>query len=103
MPAARGIGGGIETIFVAEDHFDVRSVAKAMLSRSGYTVLCVVDGAEALKIAHEYDERIDLLLIDVVMSAMNGRELAIRLTALLPNVRVLYASGYADTTIVRHN
>lgn len=69
---------------------------------SGYQVLDASHGAEALRVSSEFDGPIHLLLTDVVMPQMNGRELAQTLAPLRPDVRVLFMSGYTDDAVVRH-
>ncbi len=91
---------GHETILIVEDEAAVRRTAARMLERAGYTVLTAASGPEALRLCEERQGAIALLLTDVVMPQMNGRELEQRLTALLPNLKVLFASGYADNAIV---
>ncbi len=93
---------GNETILLVEDQPEVRAVARAALTRHGYTVLEANQGEEALQIEQNHHERIHLLLTDVVMPAMSGRELAQRLLQRRPDVRVLYASGYTDDAILHH-
>lgn len=92
--------GGTETILLAEDEDGVRTVLSEMLRKLGYTVLAASGGAEAEKIALSSPSRIGLLLTDVMMPGMSGRELADRLRARCPDLRVLYVSGYAETGIV---
>ena len=99
LPAAQGPGSGV--ILLAEDERSVRLVASDTLTRLGYTVLAASDGPSALDIARRYEGPIDLLLTDVVMPGMNGADLATRLRENRPSLRVLYASGYTDDTIVR--
>jgi signal transduction histidine kinase len=93
---------GSETILLAEDQPEVRSIACAVLRRYGYTVLEAGDGAEALAIVGRHRQKIHLLLSDVVMPSMSGPELARLVQAEQPGIRVLYASGYTDDAIVRH-
>jgi two-component system cell cycle sensor histidine kinase/response regulator CckA len=93
---------GHETILLVEDQPEVRAVARVALTRHGYTVLEASQGDEALRIEKDHHERIHLLLTDVVMPAMGGRELAQRLRERRPDVRVLYTSGYTDDAIVHH-
>ena len=93
---------GTETILVAEDERLVRVLAQKVLERAGYRVLVGAGGADALALAERHDGPIHLLLTDVVMPEMNGRELARRLTARRPGVRVLYMSGYADEAVAQH-
>jgi two-component system cell cycle sensor histidine kinase/response regulator CckA len=94
--------GGTETILLAEDQPEVGAVTRAMLTRRGYTVLVAGGGEEALRLAREYRQPIHLLLTDVVMPSMNGRELFTAVHALRPEIRVLYASGYTDNAVVLH-
>jgi PAS domain S-box-containing protein len=93
---------GTETILVAEDESAVRELAGEVLRKFGYTVLEAVDGEDALRIAADHGGVIDLLLTDVVMPGVNGQELAKRLTAQRPGLRVLYMSGYTDN-VIAHN
>jgi PAS domain S-box-containing protein len=93
---------GSETVLVVEDETPVRQLAVKILTRRGYTVLDAASGQDALAVARAYPERIDLLLTDVVMPGMGGRELAERIVAEMPSVRVLYTSGYTDDDIVRY-
>src|SRR5437588_377284 len=93
---------GSETVLLAEDEPAVRAIAQQALERQGYTVLAAPSGADALALAAQYGATIHLLLTDVVMPGMSGRDLADRLTAQRPGIRVLYISGYTDNAIVRH-
>jgi signal transduction histidine kinase/ActR/RegA family two-component response regulator len=93
---------GSETILLVEDQGDVRDYAHDVLAAQGYTVLLARDGADALEVARVHTGRIHLLLTDVVMPRMSGRELAERLTTTRPDVAVLYMSGYPDRAVVDH-
>ena len=93
---------GSETVLLAEDEPAVRAIARQALERQGYTVLAAPSGADALALAAQHGATIHLLLTDVVMPGMSGRDLADRLTAQRPGIRVLYISGYTDNAIVRH-
>src|SRR5947208_2662519 len=93
---------GSETVLLAEDEPAVRAIAQQVLERHGYTVLASQSGADALALAAQHGATIHLLLTDVVMPGMSGRDLADRLTAQRPGIRVLYISGYTDNAIVRH-
>src|SRR5438128_5542081 len=93
---------GSETVLLAEDEPAVRAIARQALERQGYTVLAAPSGADALALAAQHGATIHLLLTDVVMPGMSGRDLADRLTAQRPSIRVLYISGYTDNAIVRH-
>src|SRR6266516_125432 len=93
---------GSETVLLAEDEPAVRAIAQQALERHGYTVLAAPSGADALARAAQHGATIHLLLTDVVMPGMSGRDLADRLTAQRPGIWVLYVSGYTDNDIVRH-
>jgi two-component system cell cycle sensor histidine kinase/response regulator CckA len=93
---------GSETILLVEDQGDVRDLACDVLEAQGYLVLLAGDGAEALEVARAHAGRIHLLLTDVVMPRMSGRELAERLGPLRPDMSVLYMSGYPDRAVVDH-
>jgi len=95
---------GSETILVVEDEAPVRAVTRQLLERNGYTVLEAPDGAAALALVDGAagGRHIDLLLTDVIMPGMSGRELAAQLNARRPNLRVLFMSGYTDDAVVRH-
>jgi PAS domain S-box-containing protein len=90
---------GEGTILLAEDDDAVRAIARETLERAGYRVLAAPDGSAALALAGSHDGPIDLLLTDVIMPGMNGRELAATLTRRRPGIRVLYASGYTDNML----
>jgi two-component system cell cycle sensor histidine kinase/response regulator CckA len=94
--------GGNETILVVEDEAVILQVARMVLSGLGYRVLTALDGAEALDLAMMLSEPIHLLLTDVVMPKVGGRDLAKTLAELRPGVRVLYSSGYTDNAIAEH-
>jgi PAS domain S-box-containing protein len=93
---------GTETVLLAEDEPAVRSLAARVLRGCGYVVLEAEDGAEAKQLVDRYGEPVHLLVTDVVMPGTGGRELAERLTARHPNLRVIYSSGYTDDQVVRH-
>jgi PAS domain S-box-containing protein len=94
--------GSGETVLVVEDADGVRSVVRQILERYGYQVLEAPSAEVALRFARERAADIDLLLTDVVMPEMGGRELAQRFSALCPRAKVLYMSGYTDESVVRH-
>jgi PAS domain S-box-containing protein len=94
--ATTGAPRGSETVLVVEDEESVRGLARDVLLRQGYTVLEAANGDEALRISETHAAAIHLLLTDVIMPGMGGRELAGRLTATRPETKVLYTSGYAD-------
>jgi len=93
---------GSETVLLAEDEALVRQMARRVLEQAGYTVLAAAGGAEALELAQGHTGPIHLLLTDVVMPEMGGRELARRMAEVRPDVRVLYMTGYSDEAIARH-
>ena len=92
---------GSELVLVVEDEAPIRSMVCDILERHGYRVLAAPDGASALDVASRQDDRIDLLLTDVVMPGMNGRVLAERFAKLHPDSKVLLVSGYTDDEIVK--
>ncbi len=93
---------GTETILLVEDAAAVRAVTRQVLERQGYTVLEAANGAAALQTAAGHPGPIHLLLTDVVMPVLSGRQLADQLARLRPDAKVLYASGYTDDAVVRH-
>jgi CheY-like chemotaxis protein len=94
--------GGSETVLLVEDEESVRGAAARMLERLGYEVLVASEGPEALALAASRTAPIGLLMTDVVMPGMDGRELAERLRERHPEARVLFTSGYTEDVIVRH-
>jgi PAS domain S-box-containing protein len=93
---------GTETVLVVEDEADVRTLAVQVLQSCGYQVLTARNGLEALQISEQHDGPVHLLLTDVVMPQMSGRELADRLQQQRPAVRVLYMSGYAGDALMQN-
>jgi PAS domain S-box-containing protein len=91
---------GSETVLVAEDEAAVRGLVRVVLETAGYRVMEARDGLEALEIASRRDGALHLLLSDIVMPGMNGRELACTLRRTQPSVRVLFTSGYTDSLII---
>ena len=90
---------GTETILVAEDDAGLRSLARRMLERAGYTVFTAADGEEALELFEQQAETIDLLLLDVVMPRLGGREVFDRIHEQNPDLPALFASGYSQNAI----
>jgi len=93
---------GTETVLLAEDEEVVRRLAREVLSGNGYKVIEAGNGREALLVAEAYRGEINLLLTDVVMPKMSGRELTERIRRIRPDLRILYMSGYTDDAILRH-
>jgi CheY-like chemotaxis protein len=92
---------GSETVLLVEDDAMVRRLTEATLERAGYRVLAAANGADAQRLAAGRGGSIDLVITDLVMPGMPGPELARRLEAAHPGLRVLYMSGYADDTMAR--
>ncbi len=90
---------GKETVLLVEDSGLLRRVTGEFLKRVGYTVISAADGPEALEVVESYPGKIDLLLTDLAMPGMNGQELAEKLLARLPDLKVLYTSGYAGSIL----
>jgi PAS domain S-box-containing protein len=93
---------GSETILLVEDEERVRHLARTVLRKYGYTVIDAQGGGDALLLCEQYAAPIHLLLTDVVMPRMGGPQLAERLLAIRPGLKVLYMSGYTDDATVRH-
>ena len=101
LPDGTPIVGGTETILLVEDEQSVRTLTQRMLTTLGYTVVAAGGGDTALRAIAEHGDRIDLLLTDVVMPTMSGRELVEHIHQRLPNMRVLYMSGYSAEAVRR--
>jgi two-component system, cell cycle sensor histidine kinase and response regulator CckA len=93
---------GKETLLLVEDEQAVRAITRHVLQTCGYTILEAAHGAEAIKICEQNPGPIHLLVSDVVMPGMGGRQLAETLLSLRPEMKVLFLSGYTDDAVVRH-
>jgi CheY-like chemotaxis protein len=100
-PPATALPRGTETILLVEDDADVRAVVRRQLERLGYTVRAATNGVEALAIAMAPEERVSLVLTDVVMPGMSGRALVEQLAIHRPELHAVYMSGYTDDAILR--
>jgi CheY-like chemotaxis protein len=98
---ATGSLGGSEIVLLVEDQATVRVLARRILERNGYTVLEAHDGRDALRVADQYKQPIQLLLTDMVMPELSGRELWTALSGRRPDMRVLYMSGYPGDEMIR--
>ena len=101
-PRQPGLADGTETIFVVEDEEAVRRLACRALEGRGYKTLLAAGADEALRVCEGYAGEIHLMLTDVVLPLVSGRELARRVAALRPRMKVLFMSGYTDDAIVQH-
>jgi CheY-like chemotaxis protein len=88
--------GGTETVLLVEDEPSVRGLVREILTAAGYRVLEAGNGPEALRRSAEHTGPIHLMVTDVVMPGMSGPELAARMGAIRPGLRILFTSGYAD-------
>ena len=96
------VAGGTETILVVEDEPNLREITRIFLEDYGYRVLEAVDVEEALQIAKTFADPIHLLLTDVIMPGMSGRQLASQILTARPEMKVVYMSGYNDDLLVHH-
>ena len=101
-PVSVPVLGGQETVLVVEDQAEVRKYAVKVLKEYGYRVIAAENGDQALVLCEQDRDRIHLVLTDVVMPNMSGRELADRLKQMRPGMKVLFMSGYTDDIILRH-
>ena len=95
---APSVGRG-ETVLIVEDEEAIREVTRRILTRNGYTVITAEGGSEALALAAEHAGDIHLLVTDVVMPQMLGKEVAERVLSIRPDIRVLFMSGYAHPVL----
>jgi len=93
---------GSETVLIVEDNDSLRNFVQKVLYIYGYRTLNAENGEDALRVCKEHDGQIDLMITDVVMPKMGGREAAKRLQPLYPRMKVIYMSGYTDNAIVHH-
>jgi CheY-like chemotaxis protein len=93
---------GSETVLVVEDAEALRKLTVTLLEEHGYQVVSAANGSEALELAQKYSRGIDLLLTDVIMPGLGGHALAQRFEELRPGLKVLYMSGYTDSSIGQH-
>jgi CheY-like chemotaxis protein len=100
-PPARSDHGGSETILLVEDEPSVRELARRILHSRGYNVLVAMDGPSAIEMVEHSQQHIDLLLTDVIMPGLNGQDVAERVRALRPDIRVLFMSGYNEEAVLR--
>jgi PAS domain S-box-containing protein len=101
VPASESFRGS-ETVLVVEDADALRKLSVTLLEQYGYRVLSAANGAEALELAQKHNQSIDLLLTDVIMPGLGGHALAQRLEAVRPGLKILYMSGYTDSSIAQH-
>jgi CheY-like chemotaxis protein len=102
VPVAAPVVRGWETVLLVEDDAQVRGLARTVLERNGYKVLESASPGDAILSCGAYSEKIHLMLTDVVMPKMTGKELADQICPTRPEMKVLYMSGYADDAIVHH-
>jgi CheY-like chemotaxis protein len=97
--SARALTAQGETVLVVEDEEAIRELTRRVLVRNGYDVITAADGVEAIALAEHHAERIHLLLTDVIMPGLLGREIAQRIAAIRPGIRILFMSGYAGAVL----
>jgi len=101
-PAAEKVAGGQETILIVEDEPDLRELTRVFLEGYGYKVLQAASAEQALQVADGFGERIDLLLTDVIMPGLSGRQLAEKILGKRPQTKIVYMTGYTDDMVVQH-
>jgi len=102
VPEKKAAAGGTETILLVEDEPTILRMTLMMLEKKGYNVLFAATPVEAVEKATHHLGPIDMLMTDVVMPEMNGRDLAAQITALYPGIRLLFMSGYTANVIAHH-
>lgn len=100
--SAMQVPHGSETVLLVEDEEGVRAIALLALQTHGYKMLTAIDGRDAQRVVAKHQGNIDLLITDVVMPGISGRELAEMLTARFPNMKILFMSGYTDDAVLCH-
>jgi len=95
--------GGAETILIAEDHEGLRELARETLANLGYNILLACDGEEAVRVFQANRDRVDLLLLDVVLPKINGPEAYARISAEKADVPVIFATGYSPEMALLHD
>jgi nitrogen-specific signal transduction histidine kinase len=100
--AGERVAGGTETILLAEDEPDLRELARIFLEGYGYKVLEAASAEQAIEVAKVFPGAIDLLLTDVIMPGMSGRQLAENLLSKSPKTKIVYMTGYTDDMVVQH-
>ncbi|MBI2840828.1 MAG: PAS domain S-box protein [Acidobacteria bacterium] len=101
-PQTQSAASGTETVLVVEDDESVRILVAETLENYGYTVIKAADAIEAIRIAHSFPREIHLMVTDVIMPRMNGKELHQRMSVIRPLTKVIYISGYTDNVIAHH-
>ncbi|MEM7335388.1 MAG: response regulator, partial [Chloroflexota bacterium] len=96
------IARGKEVVLLVEDSDEVRKLILDILEMQGYTVLAAHDGIEALEIASNTQQKIDVLLTDVMMPQIDGKQVADQLVDIMPHLKVIFMSGYSDQVIAKH-
>ncbi|MCA1792717.1 MAG: PAS domain S-box protein [Desulfobacteraceae bacterium] len=102
VPEKKATAGGTETLLLVEDEPTILRMTRMMLERKGYSVLPAATPVEAVNLAKTHADKIHLLMTDVVMPEMNGRELAGKITDLYPDIELLFMSGYTSNVIAHH-
>ena len=99
---ADNVAGGTETILIVEDEPDLRELTRIFLEGYGYRVLVASSAEEAIEVAEKFRDSVDLLLTDVIMPGLSGRQLAETMLRKRPQIRVVYMTGYTDDMVVQH-
>ena len=101
-PDVGQVAGGSETILVAEDETDLRELTRIFLESYGYKVFAAGNAEQAIRTAEELREPIHLLLTDVIMPGMSGRQLAEKILNTRPGTKIVYMTGYTDDMVMQH-